>query len=336
MKRNMKEWFQAQMEAEVKQAMPVLSFPCVQLLGVTVNELVASSELQAQGMKLIADRCPSCASVSMMDLSVEAEAFGSTIHFSDDEVPTVIGTIMEDPEDADDLEVPEVGAARTGIYIEAIRKATELITDRPVFAGVIGPYSLAGRLMGMTEIMINCYDEPEMVETTLEKCTDFLVNYCKAFKEAGANGIVIAEPAAGLLSPGLMEEFSAPYIKRIVDELQDEYFAVIYHNCGDAIDRMKPQIAGQGAMGYHFGNAVEMLPMVEAMPEDTLVMGNVDPAGTLRNGTPEMVREETLRIMNACCGHKNFIISSGCDIPPATPWENINAFFAAVEEFYKK
>ena len=51
-------------------------------------------------------------------------------------------------------------------------------------------------------------------------------------------------------------------------------------------------------------------------------------------GTPESVRAETLRIMGECCGHKNFLISSGCDIPPLSPWENIDAFFAAVEEFY--
>ena len=52
--------------------------------------------------------------------------------------------------------------------------------------------------------------------------------------------------------------------------------------------------------------------------------------------TPEKVREETLAIMDACCGYPNFLISSGCDIPPATPWENLDAFFAAVAEFYNR
>jgi uroporphyrinogen decarboxylase len=65
-------------------------------------------------------------------------------------------------------------------------------------------------------------------------------------------------------------------------------------------------------------------------------MGNVDPAGVLRMGTPELVKEETHRIMGNCCDHKNFVISSGCDIPPMTPWENIGAFFDAVNEFYAK
>ena len=72
------------------------------------------------------------------------------------------------------------------------------------------------------------------------------------------------------------------------------------------------------------------------MPADKIAMGNVDPAGVLRNGTPETVKKATKEIMGACCGYKNFVISSGCDIPPATPWENIDAFFEAVNEFYKK
>lgn len=63
-------------------------------------------------------------------------------------------------------------------------------------------------------------------------------------------------------------------------------------------------------------------------------MGNVDPAVQFRNGTPESVKKETKRILRECTAYPNFVISSGCDIPPQSPWENIDAFFAAVEEFY--
>ena len=217
MKRNMKQWVADTIAAPVKQAMPVLSFPAIQLMGITVKDLISSSDLQAKGMKLIADRTKTAASVSLMDLSIEAECFGSEIHVSDDEVPTVVGSIVSSEEEADALKVPEVGSGRTGIYIEAISKACELITDRPVFAGIIGPFSLAGRLMDVTEAMIYCYEEPEMVETILEKVTDFLIQYSLAYKAAGANGVVMAEPLAGLLSPNLAAEFSAPYVKKVVD-----------------------------------------------------------------------------------------------------------------------
>ena len=50
-------------------------------LGITVKELVMDSALQAKGMKMVADRVDSSAAVSMMDLSVEAEAFGAQSRF---------------------------------------------------------------------------------------------------------------------------------------------------------------------------------------------------------------------------------------------------------------
>ena len=307
---NMQAWLKEQMAADKRRAMPILSFPSIQLMGITVKDLIADSDVQAQGMYKIAQRCPTAAAVSMMDLSVEAECFGSQIRFSDDEVPTVIGSVVETPEDADVLKVPAFGAGRTGLYVEAISKALKLITDRPIFAGVIGPFSLTGRLMDMTQVMINCYEEPEMVHATLEKATEFLLNYVKAYKAIGAHGVVIAEPAAGLLSPDFCGEFSSPYVKRIVDAVQDEEFIVIYHNCGDAVNRMVPQILETGAAAYHFGNAVSMEEMLQQMPGDVLTMGNVDPVSAIRNGTPEKVRQDTLAIMEACCKYPNFLISS--------------------------
>lgn len=333
---NMQAWLKEQMAADRRRAMPILSFPSIQLMGITVKDLIADSDVQARGMYEIARRCPTAAAVSMMDLSVEAECFGAQIRVSDDEVPTVVGSVVETPEDAEALQVPAFGTGRTGLYVEAISKALKLITDRPIFAGVIGPFSLAGRLMDMTQVMINCYEEPEMVHTTLEKATAFLLSYVKAYKAIGAHGVVIAEPAAGLLSPDFCGEFSSPYIRKIVNAVQDEEFIVIYHNCGDAVSRMVPQILETGAAAYHFGNAVSMEDMLRQMPGDVLTMGNVDPVSAIRNGTPEKVRQDTLSIMDACCKYPNFLISSGCDIPPAAPWENIDAFFAAVEEFYHK
>jgi len=333
---NINQWKNEIIAAPRKKAIPVLSFPCIQLLGITVNELTSDSDLQAKGMKLVADRCNSGASVSMMDLSVEAEAFGSKVRIDPNEVPTVLGAIVEEAEDAEALQVPTIGTGRTGLYIDAIEKAAKLITDRPIFAGCIGPFSLAGRLIGMSEIMYACYDDPDMVKVVLEKATEFIISYIKGFKSVGANGIVIAEPAAGILSAQMCGEFSAPYCKQIVDAVQDENFGVIYHNCGNAAPMMLPEILSCGAIGYHFGDAVNMAEVCEKMPADVLVMGNVSPSQTFRTGSPEKMRTETLAVMEACCRYPNFVISSGCDIPPASPWENITAFFAAVDEYYGK
>ena len=336
MKINMTQWLADLKSANVKKALPILSFPCVSKLNIPVSELISDSDKQAKGMKLVADATDSAASVSLMDLSVEAECFGATICVSDDEVPTVKGRLINDIDEAEALEVPAVGSCRSGLYVDAIKKASELITDRPIFAGTIGPFSLAARLLDVSEIMVDCYDDPDMVHLVLEKATAFLIEYSKAYKEAGANGIMMAEPVAGLLSPSLEAEFSAPYVKKIVDAVQDESFIICYHNCGDNVPLMVDSILSTGAKAYHFGNAIDMKAMVEKFPEDVLVMGNVDPAGVLRMGSPESVKAETLRIMSDCCGHDNFVISSGCDIPPMTPWENIGAFFDAVKAFYEQ
>ena len=79
----------------------MLSFPSIQLQGITVRELISSSDAQAAGMAAVARRCPAAGAVSMMDLSVEAECFGAQIRVTDDEVPTVVGAILSEPEDAD-------------------------------------------------------------------------------------------------------------------------------------------------------------------------------------------------------------------------------------------
>ena len=330
----MRNWLNDIRSADKKKAIPILSFPSVSLLGITVRELISDSDSQAAGMKKIADAVDAGAAVSLMDLSVEAECFGATIRVSDDEVPTVIGRLVNDEDEAAALKVPTVGAARSGLYVESIRKAAALINDRPVFAGMIGPFSLAARLLDVTEIMMDCYDDPDMVHVVLEKCTTFLIEYAKAYRDAGANGIMMAEPVAGLLSPTLEEEFSSPYVKQIVDAVQTDDFIVIYHNCGDNTPKMVGSILSTGAAAYHFGNSINMKTMMEKFPSDVIVMGNVDPAGEIRMGDPESVRNATLSVLEACSVHPNFVISSGCDIPPLSPWENINAFFSAVEEFY--
>lgn len=315
------------------QTMPILSFPSTQLLGISVNTLIASSDAQVQGMQAILQRCPVAASLNMMDLSVEAEAFGATVRFEEDEVPTVVQGVIDTIEQADQLAVPAVGAGRTGLYIEGVRKAKEAITDRPVFCGVIGPYSLAGRLIDMTELMMACYDSPEEVTLLLEKATQFLIAYIKAYKEAGADGVIMAEPAAGLLSPSLAEEFSTPFVKRIFEAVNDDAFVLCYHNCGDAVVNMLDSLAEIPADIFHFGNAIELKQTFAAIPEEAVIMGNVDPV-LFRNGTPEDIRQAVEQVYTDCSAFPNFMLSTGCDVPAAAKWENLDAYFEKVKELY--
>ena len=331
---DMKKWVAEQIAAPRKKAMPVLTFPAAEMMGITTKELIYSSDLQADAMMYIHDHTDMAAVLAFMDLSVEAEAFGSNICYSDNEVPTVVGSIIDEDSNVDLLKVPDCREGRTGVCIEGVRKIAERVSDKPVIAGNIGPFSLAGRLMDVNEVMFLCYDEPELVHDVLEKVTGFIIDYTKELKAAGADGVLMAEPLAGLLSPDLTEEFSNPYVKRIVDECQDDEFIVIVHNCGSSVSKTIDSIVETGAAGFHLGNAIDMAEMMPHIPADVLCFGNIDPAAEFCHGTPESVYGATIELLEKCSQYPNFVISSGCDIPQLTPWENIDAFFSAVDHFY--
>lgn len=333
---NMYKWLNRMVSMDEKKALPILAFPSAQLLTLTVKELVSDSNAQAMGMKMIADRYDMPAAIGFMGLSVEAEAFGSHAIYAVDEVPTIYGHIVQTQEEADALQIPEVGAGRTGVYLDGIRKALQLITDRPVFAECIGPFSLAGRITDVNDALAFCYEEPDMMHTVLRKATDFLIAYIEAYKKIGAHGIVMAEPLAGLLSPGLAQEFSCDYVREIVEKTQREDFVVLYHNCGTYVAQMTQQLLSTGCRAFHFGESVDMVKMLEQMPTDCLLLGNVSPAKCFYGGDPRSVQITTMHLLEKCAGYSNFHPSSGCDLPPMTELENIDSFFAAVRTFNYK
>jgi uroporphyrinogen decarboxylase len=335
MKRNMKNWLRELSSAGPKKTLPLITYPGLELSGKTISQVISSGEDQFECIKALAEKYSTAATVTVMDLSVEAEVFGSKIRYSETEVPTVIGSIIDGENSADSLRIPSVGEGRTRAYLEACRLAAAGINDRPVFGVHIGPFSLGGRLMDMTEIMVAMMEEPELVHSVLEKCTTFLVEYAKAFKSTGANGIIIAEPAAGLLSPQKCDEFSSVYVKRIVDAVQDENFIVILHNCGNTV-KLVDTMVSTGASAFHFGNAVDMASIMPQIPEDRVAFGNIDPARTFKNGSAEDMKAAVTTLLEKMQPYGNFIISSGCDVPPGTPLENLDMFFRAYTEFYNR
>ncbi|MFA7076344.1 MAG: uroporphyrinogen decarboxylase family protein [Candidatus Izemoplasmatales bacterium] len=331
---NKRKWLDS-LKYDRAKSLPILSFPMTKKYNISVNELVNSQNLQAELMCKIAQEYPMSAVLSMMDLSVEAEAFGAPIRFIKDDVPTVTKAIIESIEDVDNLKIPEVFKNRTGVYVEGIRLAKKNAFGKPVIAGVIGPFSLAGRLMDMTEIMINTYYNPNLVKMLLNKTTEFIIKYITAFKEAGANGIMIAEPAAGLLSPEICEEFSSCYIKKIIESLETENFVIIYHNCGNVIPLVNTILTFDADI-YHFGDSIDLEDMLKLMPKDKIIMGNISPSNVIKNSSSKEVYESIINLLNKCDKYENFVISTGCDVPYLAPLQNIETYFESIKDFYKK
>jgi len=332
MKTSMMEWKASVLNSKDRLAMPLMTHPGITLIGHSVREAVTDHRIQYEAIRAVAERYPTAAATLIMDLSVEAEAFGAAIRIGEDEVPSIVSRTVDSAESVERLPIPDLKSGRLSQWIAASELAARTITDRPVFAECIGPLSLAARLFDVGETMTSILIEPDTILALVEKCTRFLISYCGAFKSVGANGVVIAEPVAGVLSEELCHEFSSKFIRRVVQAVQDDGFFVVLHNCGET-DQLVGSMQSTGAAGLHFGNKGDVVRALGKVPADTLVFGNIDPVGILKQGTPEVVHRATASLLEKTKGLGNFVLSSGCDVAPNTPLDNIDAFFAALREF---
>ena len=182
--------------------------------------------------------------------------------------------------------------------------------------------------------MVLIYQDPDAAHILLSKCTEFILKYCKALKMTGVDGVVMAEPAAGLMSDDDCKRFSSDYIGYIVRQVQDDSFSIVLHNCGNTGHCTKAMVA-TGAAAYHFGNKCDMRQVIKDVPPTALAMGNIDPVSVFKEGTPEQMYDTTTRLLQDMKQYPNFVLSSGCDTPPHTPMENIDAFFKALDDFDK-
>lgn len=332
MKKEISSWENDIMAGTSRKAIPLMSHAGVELIGRTVNQAVKDGLVHFKALRAIEENYSPDAVCAIMDLTVEAEAFGCKISFSDNDIPTVAFGVVNDEAGVNELDVPDPLQHRTGEYIKAIKLSASAFPDKPVFAVCIGPFSLAGRLFGMTEIMTSLLFEPDVISVLVKKCSDFLRSYILEFKKAGANGIIMAEPAAGLLSSEQCDSFSSDFIRTIVRDVQDQEFLFILHNCGNTGHVTRSMIS-TGARGLHFGNRIDIMDVLEEVPSERLVFGNIDPVGIFKMSGPEVMRTVCRELLNKTSAYRNFILSSGCEIPPGVSASNFESFFKIIRDF---
>jgi uroporphyrinogen decarboxylase len=325
----MKTWFANYvMNYPGRLPMPIGVYAGLEITGATVRDAVTSAQAQAEAVLALHERFKTPVMLTAMDLSAEAETYGCEVRMYEDEIPTVIGRLAADQSGIDRLPSPRPGELRTAVHLESARILVES-GKVPVMGGLIGPFSLAGRIFGVSEALEATAAEPEMILTLLEKVTDYLREYTLAFREAGAAGVIMAEPAAGLLSPRGLGIFSAQFVRRIVEAVQTEGFSVILHNCGARLVHL-PKVLESGAEIYHFGAPMDIAAALAQVDEQVILCGNLDPTAVFFSGTVEEVAHQTSELMTATRSHRNFIASSGCDLPPGVPIQNLDAFYEIV------
>ncbi len=310
-------------------AMPIAMYPGLALTGATVGQIVTSADAQVAAQAALHARCDTQFVLAAMDLSAEAEAFGCHLFHSEGEVPSVTGRLVTSMEQASALEIPVPGAKRTEVYIETVRRLRAKFPEALVLGGCIGPFSLASRLVGVSEAMELTMTEPELMHLLAEKSAGFLAGYLRAFKMAGADGVIMAEPTAGLLSPRGLAAFSSAYVKKINLAVADGRFALILHNCAARLLHL-PAILETGLATFHFGAPMDMAGALAEVGPEVVLCGNLDPAGVFCQLPPEEVKARTAQLLEATAGYRNFVVSSGCDVPPNAALAGMDAFFAAV------
>ncbi|MEW6070993.1 MAG: uroporphyrinogen decarboxylase family protein [Planctomycetota bacterium] len=312
-------------------ALPIGLYAGLEFAGATVRDAVCGPAVQVAAIQALHARLETPVLMTAMDLSLEAEAFGCEVRMSAAEVPAVVGRRASDAAGIAALPDPRPGDARTGVPLEAVRRLAAAAAGAPILGCMIGPFSLAARIFGFAEALEATSAEPPTVLALLEKATAFLVRQAQAFRAAGADGVVVAEPAAGLLSPAALARFSAPFAGRIVAGAQGPDFAIVLHNCAAKLVHLTAARAA-GAEILHFGSPMDLPAALRRVAGEAILAGNLDPTAVFLHGTPATVRQRTQELLAATADQRNLIVSSGCDIPPGTPLANLEAFVAAVRE----
>jgi uroporphyrinogen decarboxylase len=327
---NHRTFHQLVQQSSHRLALPIAVYPALALTGARVSDVVTNPRAQLDAQRALRERYASPFVLSAMDLSAEAEAFGCTLSMSDGEIPTVTGRLVTGWDGARQLAVPRPGDQRTRVYLEAVQLLAELPGRPFVFGGCIGPFSLAARLVGVSEAMELTVTEPELMHTLLEKSTAFLTDYLQAFRAAGAEGVIMAEPAAGLLSPRGMSAYSSAYIKRIAARCDGDSFTILLHNCAAKALHL-PAILETGLKAFHFGAPMDIASALTQVSADVVLCGNLDPAAVFVQSSPAEVVTRTAGLLARTAAHRNFVVSSGCDVPPNAPLTSLDAFYEAVK-----
>ena len=175
MKINMQQWAQEIIDAKDVRNLPVLYFPVLKNMGISVPDSVNDPATIAKVMKEVLDKYPdTIAAIAGMDLTVDAQSFGVQVNFSEKQAPNIIDHILSGPEDIEALQLPDIHSGRTDIFTKGCEEGQKLITDRPIFGGMLGPFSLAANLLDINKCLKMTIKGKDNLHVLLDKCTTWL------------------------------------------------------------------------------------------------------------------------------------------------------------------
>lgn len=321
---------------EKRLVAPLIGFPGVNLVGTSIKLAQQNYGEHIKVIKSIVERFQPDVVFPLMDLSVEANAIGRYTLFPQNESATIVTENFCAEEIRTIESVDVLLDSRLFGYTETMRRMNALL-PKSVMKGayVTGPYTLAGLLMGAQNAAMATIISPDELLQICEFTTSIIKKYVNALIENGAQLICVLEPSAVMLGPDQFEMFSSSFVKTICELCESKKAASVYHICGNSSHLVQKMCeAGVDALSLDSHEAGIDLPAIAGqIPDDVVLIGNVNPVGSILNGKPEDVAGDVNSLLQAMDDFPNFILSTGCDLPQEIPLENIDAFMKAGREY---
>ena len=270
----------------------------------------------------------------MCDAYRETSAFGGVVSYPEDAVPRCTTQDLESIEDLHKLNIPDVNTSERIVNcIDSIKLYKEILGDRvPIVGWVEGPLAEACDVIGMEQMMLNTYMNPEFAEALMRKCLDFAKIFAKAQIDAGADIIGIGEAVCSQISEEQYAEMIFSLDKELIDYIHREGAMVKLHICGN-ITHLLPVIREAQPDIVDIDSMVDMDEAYELLGDKIIRCGNIDPVKMAREMSVEEVYQFSKNLIRKEIG-RPFILSAGCEIPVGTPLENVLAMKKAAIEPY--
>jgi len=319
---------------------PLIGYPGVGLIGSTIKLALQNCEIHYEVLKKLVDTFHPDMILPLMQLTIEANALGIETVFPINDVPQVkegsfdIDNLERELEKLDEIKM--LHDCRIRCCLEVSRRMDEGMPEEILKgAYVIGPYSLAAMMLGAEDALMASLMRQDDLEMLCRFTTEKIEDYMIQLIAAGADMICFLEPSAMMLYPEGFERFSASYVNDMTSKCK-EYDGVdtAYHICGNTMPLIQ-QIARLhvDAISLDSKEAGVRLPevaeVVKAEREGLVIIGNISPTDTMLYGKPEYVKRQVNDLMDSMKSYPYFVLSTGCELPPETPVDNVLAFMEA-------
>ena len=318
---------------------PLMGFPGLQMIDSNIKVAQQNYGIHFNAIKALVKEFEPDVAFPLMDLSVEVNALGRYTVFPKEDTPTV----PKDTFGFEELEkLKNIGITydtRLLGYVETVKLMHISLKEETVIgAYVAGPYSMAGLIMGADNASLATILEPDKLDELCKFTTERILEYIRLLTSAGAQAICILEPSSVMLGPDEFERFSARYVKDICNNYKYSDISIIYHVCGNTMHLTEMMVdSGVDALSLDSPSAgIDLPAAAKRIKNETILIGNIDPTGTILTGTPEQLEEEVIQLLKSMDFFENFVLSTGCDLPQKVPLENITAFMKAGKNYRVK